>query len=259
MEKSSRILPREDKEVSATVTDYFTNNLGIMVLTNSKVIALEQDDASKRVIFQNDHTEKMIRVDCIVLATGSEPNTDLGLENAKVKYTTTGIKVDKTFQTSAKNIYAIGDCISSDSSTERADYEGNLLAVNIINKTKNTANYTGFARVTNTCPAVVTIGLSEDDLIRRKRKYKKSIVYLKDTPASKIFNVRHGFVKLLTDRSNHMLGGCIVAPHATAMSGEIALAVRHHLTALELASTPSITNDFSYVIKLAAKKLVKKK
>lgn len=259
MEKSSRILPREDKEVSATVTDYFTNNLGIMVLTNSKVIALEQDDASKRVIFQNDHTEKMIRVDCIVLATGSEPNTDLGLENAKVKYTTTGIKVDKTFQTSAKNIYAIGDCISSDSSTERADYEGNLLAANIINKTKNTANYTGFARVTNTCPTVVTIGLSEDDLIRRKRKYKKSIVYLKDTPASKIFNVRHGFVKLLTDRSNHMLGGCIVAPHATAMSGEIALAVRHHLTALELASTPSITNDFSYVIKLAAKKLVKKK
>lgn len=259
MEKSNRILPREDKEVSTTITDYFTNNLGIMVLTSSKVIAIEQDDASKRVIFQNDHTEKMIRVDCIVLATGSEPNTDLGLENAKVKYTAAGIKVDKAFQTSTKSIYAIGDCISSDSSTERADYEGNLLAANIINKTKNTANHTGFARVTNTCPAVVTIGLSEDDLIRRKRKYKKSIVYLKDTPASKIFNVRHGFVKLLTDRSNHMLGGCIVAPHATAMSGEIALAVRHHLAALELASTPSIANDFSCAIKLAAKKLVKKK
>lgn len=259
MEKTNRILPREDKEVSATITDYFTNNLGIMVLTNSKVVALEQDEASKRVIFQNNHTEKMVRVDCIVLATGSEPNTDLGLENAKVKYTTAGIKVDKAFQTSAKNIYAIGDCIGSDSSTERANYEGNLLAANIINKTKNTTNYTGFARVTNTCPTIVTIGLSEDDLIRRKRKYKKSIVYLKDTPASKIFNVRHGFVKLLTDRSNHMLGGCIVAPHATAMSGEIALAVRHHLTALELASTPSIANDFSYAIKLAAKKIVKKK
>lgn len=259
MEASSRLLPREDSEVSAVITDHFTNDLGIMVLPSCKVIALEQDDVSKRVIFQNSRTEKMVRVDCIVFATGSQPNTDLGLENAKVKYTPTGIKIDKYFQTSAKNIYAIGDCTSSDSSTERAEYEGKLLAANIINKTKNSANYTGFTRITNTSPAIVTIGLNETELKRRKRKYKKSIVYLKDLPASKIFNARQGLVKLLVDRNGHILGGTVVAPNAQAMSGEIALAVRHSLTALELASTPHIANDFNYAIKLAAKKLINKK
>lgn len=259
MESSGRLLPREDNETSTTITEHFTNNLGIMVLPNCKVLALEQDDTSKRVIFQNSRTEKMVRVDCIVLATGSQPNTDLGLENAKVKYTPTGIKVDKYFQTSAKNIYAIGDCTSDNSSTERAEYEGKLLASNLVNKTKNTVNYTGFARVTNTAPAIVTLGLSESVLKRRKRKYHKSIVYLKDLPASKIFNLRHGFVKLLTDRNGRILGGTIVAPNAQAMSGEIALAVRHSLTALEIASTPHIANDFSYATKLAAKKLVNKR
>lgn len=260
MEKTSRLLPREDVEVSQTITDYFTNALDIMVLPNCKVIALEQDDSSKRVIFQSDHIEKMVRVDCIVLATGHQPTLDYGLNNTHAKFQKSGgLKVDKSFQTTAKNIYAIGDCINTESSTEHAEYEGKLLASNLINKSKNAINYRGFARVTDTCPSVASIGISENELKRLKRKYKKSIVYLKDTPAGKIFNIQYGFVKLISDRTGHIIGGCIVAPHAQAMIGELALALRHNLTAIEIASTPHITNDLSYAIKLAANKLIKKK
>jgi len=43
------------------------------------------------------------------------------------------------------------------------------------------------------------------------------------------------------------------------MSGEIALAVRHNLTASNLASTPHIANDYSYAIKLATEKLTTNK
>ena len=261
MEKSSRLLPQEDVDVSQTITDYFTDHLGIMVLSSCKVIALEQDDLSKRVVFQSDHTEKMVRVDCIVLATGNQPTIDYGLENAGVKFKKSGeLKVDKSFQTSIKNIYAIGDCIgNNESSTERANYEGSLLASNLINHTKNVANYRGFARVTNTSPAVVTVGLSENELKSQKRKYKKSVINLRDIPAGKIYNLQYGFVKLVADRSNRILGACIVAPDAETLAGEIALVIRHNLTALELASTPHIANNFSYAIKLAAKKFVSKK
>lgn len=260
MESASRILPKEDPETSQALTSYFTDNLGITVLPDCKVVALEQDEASKRVVFQNNHIEKMVRVDCIVLATGSAPTTDYGLENAGVKLAKTGaIKVDKTFQTSAKNIHAVGDCINNSSSTERAEYEGKLLATNIINKTKSSPNYNGFARVIDTSPAIVTLGLTESELKRGKRKYKKSIIYLKDLPACKIYNNYYGFIKLIVDGSNHIIGGTLFAPNAKSMSGEIAVAVRHHLGAIELASTPHIANDYSYAIKLAAKKLIKKK
>jgi len=260
MEKSTRLLPTEDPDASQSITDHFTNDLGIMVLPSCKAIALEQDDLSKRVIFQNSRTEKMVRVDCIVLATGSKPNIDLGLENTNLKFQKSGaIKVDKFFQTSAKNIYAVGDCINTESSTERATYEGRLLAANLINKAKNTVNYKGFARVTTTSPAVVTIGLSETELKRTKRKYKKSVVRFNEFTSGRVHNARYSFIKLLTDRSGHIIGGCIVADHAESMSSEIALAIRHNLTAIELASTPHIANDFSYAIQLAAKKLVAKK
>ncbi|MBR2708796.1 NAD(P)/FAD-dependent oxidoreductase [Candidatus Saccharibacteria bacterium] len=259
METASRILPREDKEVSETISDHFIKDLGVMVLPNCKVVSLEQDQRSKKVIFQNARTEKLVRVDCIVLATGSEPYLDYGLENAGVKYKNTGIKVTKQFQTSTKNIYAIGDCIGEESSTERAEYEGTLLAMNLVNHAKNIANYHGFARVINTSPEVVTVGYNEDDLLKRDRKCKKAIVRISEIPAGAIYNQTFGFVKLIADKTNHIIGATIVAPNATDMAGELSLCIRHGVTALELASTPHATNSYSCLIKLAARKLVEKK
>jgi dihydrolipoamide dehydrogenase len=259
LETAPRLLPREDKEVGTVITDYFTNELGIMVLTGSKAIALEQDSFSKRVIFVNGRSEKMIRTDCIVLATGSIPALDYGLENAGVKYKNSGIVVDRYFETSAKNIYAVGDCLGKDSSTDLADYEGSVLAANLVNKTKNPANYHGFIRHTNTSPAVVTIGLNEDDLTRRDRKYKTAIVPFSEITASKIYDAPHGFVKLIADKANHLLGACIVAPHAELLAPELSLAIRHNLTAVEIASTPHSINNYNYAIKLAAKELLNKK
>ena len=259
LESSERLLPREDQEVGNILTEYFARKLNITVLPNSKVVALEEDKFSKRVIFRHDNSEKMVRVDCIVLATGSQPNLDYGLENAKVKYKNTGIIVNKYFETSAKNIYALGDCIGQESSTDRATQEGLTLSKNLANKTKILINYHGFIRTVKTFPEVATVGMNEDDLLRRDRKYKKSIVKLGEIPASKIDNFDYGFIKLLADRNNHIIGGCIVAPHAELIASEISLAIRHNLTALELASAPHSTNNYSYLIKLAAKQLLAKK
>ena len=257
-ESSERLLPREDKEVGETIADYFTRKLGIMVLPKCKVVALEQDDLSKRVIFRSGKDEKMVRVDCIVLATGSEPNLDYGLENAGVKFKNTGITVDKLYQTSAKNIYAIGDCIGTESSTDRAELDGNLLASNIINKTKNLANYNGVTRIVNTYPTVATVGLNEDDLEKRARKYKKAIIKLEETPASKIYDFDHGFIKILFNRNQQILGATIVAPNAELIASELALAIRHNISIREIASTPHITNSWNYAIKLATKKIYNK-
>ena len=257
-ETAERLLPREDKEAGDTIHDYFAEKLGMTILPNSKVVALEEDEFSKRVIFRHENVEKMVRVDCIVLATGSQPNLDYGLENAGVKYKNTGITVNKFFETSAKNIYAIGDALGEASSTERAHQEGLTLANNIVNRSKTPLNYNGFVRSTKTYPEVVTIGYGEDDLIRRDRKYKKSLVKLSDTTISKVHNLDYGFVKLLADRGGHIIGAVIVAPNAELMASEISVAIRHNLTAIELASTPHVINNYSCLIKKAAKQLLSK-
>lgn len=259
-EMAERILPREDKEVSTVISEYLSTELGVTVLPNCKVVALEQDNLSKRVIFQTGRAEKMVRVDCIVLATGSLPALDCGLENAGVKYQRSGIKINRHFETSAKNVYAIGDCIGGESSSERAEHEGAMLASNIVNKTKNTVNYSGFTRVIDTYPQVATVGLNEDDLLRRDRKYHKATVNLADTMAGKIYNMDYGFVKLLTDRRGyHIIGACIVAPNASLIAEEVALAIRNGLTAAEVASTPHLADSYNYAIRMAAKEILVKK
>ena len=259
LETASRLLPREDQEVGEIITEYFSEELGITVLPNSKVVAIEKDDSVKRVIFRNAENEKMIRTDCIVLATGSIPNLDYGLENADVKYKNSGIITDKYFQTSAKNIFAIGDCLGNESSsTERADYEGFIVATNLINKTKTPVNYRGFIRSTNTCPEIATVGLNEDDLLKRDRVYNKAVVNLDEIPASKIYDFNYGFIKILTSKGGQILGATIVAPNASYLAEEISIALRHNLSLLELASTPHPINKYSYAIKLAAKKLLTK-
>ncbi|MBQ3297068.1 NAD(P)/FAD-dependent oxidoreductase [Candidatus Saccharibacteria bacterium] len=259
LETAERLLPREDREVGDLLAEYFTRKLGITVLPSCKVVALEQDEFSKRVVFRHDNSEKMVRVDCIVLATGSEPSLDYGLENAKVKYQKSGITVNRFFETSAKHIYAIGDCLGNESSTDRAQAEAATLTNNIINKVKTPVNYQGFVRTVDTFPQIATVGFNEDDLLKRDRKYHQSLVKLSDIPVSKIDNFDYGFVKLLADRSSHIIGASIVAPHAELIAAELAVAIRHNLTAIELASIPHSTNSYNYFIKLAAKNLLTKK
>lgn len=258
MERSERLLPREDKEVGEILTEHF-KTLGINVLVSSKVVALEKDEISKRVVFMTEGREKMVRVDEVVIATGYSPVLDYGLENTSATFKKSGITVDKNLQTTARNIFAVGDILGGESSTELASYQGAFLANNLAGKVKMALNYNGFSRRVATYPEIATVGLSEDDLLKRDRRYKKAIVYLSEIPASKIYDFDKGFVKLIADFDNHLIGATVVAPKAEEMIGELALAVRNHLLLSGIASMPHPANSFSEAIEITAKKLVKEK
>ena len=258
MERSPQLLPREDKEVGACIKDYFTNELGIMVITSAKVVALEQDNISKRVIFTTGGQEKFVRVDCIILATGTEPVLDLGLENADVDFKNSGIIVNKHFQTTNKNIFAIGDAIdASNSSTERSKYQASILVSNILHRAKTIANYSGFIRSTNTFPGVATIGLNDHDLLERDRKSRRSVVQLKDCTASKIAEQDYGFIKLIADSNDRIVGATIVAPNATLIAEELAIVIRHRISTANLATAPHPALSYSQAIKTAARKFIR--
>ncbi len=259
LEMTGRILPREDEEVGKTLGEFMAKERGMMVLPDCRVTKLEKDAISRRVIFVNNGRERMVRVDTIVLATGSIPSTDLGLENAGVVYKKSGIVVDKSFQTSTKNIYAIGDCIGGESSTERAEYQANYLSNLLTSRVKTSVNYNGFARTVRTYPEVASVGYNEDDMIKRDRVFFKSTYNLGDTIAGKASVFDKGFVKILVDGNGRIIGGSVVAPNAESLISEIAMAVRYHATILELATLPHPANNYSAAIRLAARELAVKK
>lgn len=257
-ELADRILPREDQEVAEVLEKYFTKKLGMKVLTQARVIAVENSKGVKRVIFMKDGREKSVRVEEVILATGTKPATDLGLENAGVKYGVDGIKVGKSMETSARNIFAVGDVANSSSkisSTEIAAYEAAVAMTASVNRAKGIADYRGFSRITSTHPQVASVGLNEDDCIKRDLKYKTTLVPLSLVPAANIHDFKDGFIKMITNREKKVLGATIVAPDAETVIQEVALAIRMDAKLLDIATTPHSALGWGELVRIAARRL----
>ncbi len=254
-EAEDRLLPKEDPEVSTAMEDIFHKKFQIDILTSSRVIALTQDLQSKQVIFVRDGQEKSVRVDAVVLATSPEPATDLGLENAGVKYAYTGIKVDKTLKTTCGHVWAAGDVIGGESSTEKATYEAKLATMNALKKAGNAANYTGFVRMTNTFPQVAKVGMNEIELGPQGEKRKVSIIPLDTVSAANTNDFREGFVKMSADTKGQILGATIVAPHADLIIQEVSLAIRTGMRVAEIAAAPHVATSWNEAVRIAAREL----
>ena len=256
-ELAGRILPREDEEVGRVLAQYFEDKLHIKILTQSRIVAVANDAGKVKITFLRGGQEKFVRTDAVVLATGSAPNADLGLENAGVEYSKDGIDVNNMLLSSMKHISAAGDCIGGESSPERAAYEGALAASNAFSRQKNLRNYEGFIRLTNTFPSVASVGLNEEDSLRLNLKIKKSVLPLSSVSASNLFDFRSGFVKIIADPKDKLLGATVMCPNAELVIQEVALAVRHKFTITQLASAPHSSSSWSELVHLACRKLKK--
>ena len=261
-ELSARLLPREDEEVGASVSKYLEDSLRVHILTQSRVISVAKSSSELSLSFLRGGLKKTAKFEKCILATGHKPSLDLGLENAGVKYSSDGIKVDDYLQTSMKHIYAAGDCITTDYAcpkpTELSSYEGSLAVSNLFNRQRNLVSRSGFIRTTNLYPTISCVGLTESECLSRNTKYKKSVVCLSDIPASSIEDFYIGFLKLLVDQKNRLIGASLVCPNSELLASELALAVRHSLSATELASSPVTSSSWSELIRLASRNLLKK-
>ena len=254
-EKASRLLPHHDIEVGELMERVLSEQKGVTVLTHSRVISIEKDGLGKRAIISRADTEKIIRVDEVLVAAGRIPTVDMGLENAGIKFTAKGIEVNDFLQTNVKHIYAAGDVIGKGSSTHTALMESHVVANNILHREKINPDYTATPEVIFTNPGIATVGLSEDDCQKRDLPINKAIAPLNIIARSNTSDFRDGFVKIITDKKGVILGATVVAPHAAEIIHELTLAVKFHLTAHDLAITPHAFLSWSEAVRVAAGKL----
>ena len=128
-EKAERLLPKQDSEAGEILARILTEKKGVSVLTQSRVVSIEKEGLSKRVIISRAGIEKSVRVDEVLVAAGRLPNVDLGLENAGVEYTSAGINTNNFLQTNIKHIYAAGDVLGRNGLTHNAILESRANAV----------------------------------------------------------------------------------------------------------------------------------
>lgn len=252
---AARILPREDEEVGRLLAEHFERRHGIRVLTYARAVRVETLEDGKRVTFIQNGREVAVRVETLVLATGTAPATDLDLEKAGVKILNNNIVVTPYLQTSVKHIFAAGDLVGGKSCQEKSEYESALATANLINRTRNAANYDGFSRRVDTNPRVVAIGRQEDDCLREDLYYRKILVDLAETTASNFRPGVRGFVKILVNKQMKILGATVVAREADLLMQELALAMRHGLDIGTIANTPHISTSWAEALRIGARKI----
>ena len=254
-EIASRLLPKLDEEVGTLLETTLREQKGVTTLTQSRVVAVQKDGIGRRVTYSRGGIEKHVRVDEVLVATGRTPAVDLGLENATVTFSPKGIDVNEFLQTNVKHIYAAGDVLGRESTTHTALLESRTAAHNLFSRTPIAPDYQGSPYVIFTHPGIAQVGLTEDDCTRRDLRVSVAVAPLSIVARSNTSDYRDGFVKLITDKKGVLLGATVMAPHAAEIIHELALAVRHHMTAKQLADTPHAFLSWSEAVRIAAEKL----
>ncbi|HEU5187405.1 MAG TPA: NAD(P)/FAD-dependent oxidoreductase [Candidatus Saccharimonadales bacterium] len=250
-----RVLMKEDQEVGELIRKHFEEDRGMAILTNTKVTKVEKEGLAKRVTFQQGSETRTVKVDELLVASGKLANVDIGLENAGVDYTPKGVLVNEFMQTSAKNIYAAGDVAGPFMFTHMAIYQSRLAANNMWHRQKVAADYRAVPRCVFLIPEVASVGLSEDECIKRDMKIKKAIAPVSIIGRANTSNVEEGFVKVITKPDGTLIGASIVSPRAGEMIHELTLAVQLALTAEEVASTIHAFPTWSEAVRVACSKI----
>ena len=223
---------------------------------NSKVIRVNviKDKAVVNYISKETSERKKIEADKVLVAVGRKPYTEgLNLKKVSVKSDNQGrIQVDNKFQTSVKNIYAIGDVIRGPMLAHKAEEEG-IAVAEIIAGQSGHVNYNMIPMAIYTSPEVASVGKTEQQLIEKNIKYKIGKFPFMANPRAKVINETEGFVKILAEeKTDKVLGVHIIGPHAGDMIAEMVLAMEFGASSEDLARTCHAHPTYSEAIKEAA-------
>ena len=251
VDHNDHLLPREDREVGETLGALFGER-GVRVLTRASVVRVERTAGSKLVTIERDHIPEELKVEEILIATGKLPDLDLGLDLAGVSYdASTGVTVDDFLRTTNPAIFAAGDCSGPYRLTHVASYQGRLAVENAFSVEPRRTDYRAIPRCVFTTPEVAAVGLTEGQAREKGVPVtvgRAQIARLERASTTEEFP---GFVKVLADDSQRLVGASIVAPRAGELIHELTLAIAVGATAQQVADVIHAFPTFSEAVQTA--------
>jgi NAD(P)H dehydrogenase (quinone) len=243
-----QVLPGEDADAARVIEDVFKRN-GMTVLSKSRADSVK---ATKTGVIATLSDGRVVEGTHCLMAVGSLPNTeDIGLKEAGVQLTDSGhIRVNRVARTSMPSIYAAGDCSDFLPLASVASMQGRTAVYHAMGDAVYPTELRNVTSNIFTQPEIATVGWSQKQI---EEGLTTGIIYklpLASNPRAKMMGIKDGFVKLFTStRSGTVIGGVIVAPHASELILPVSLAVEHRLTVDQLARAfpvyPSLTGSIT--------------
>lgn len=249
-----RVLPSEDAE-AAEVLEAVLKRRGMTVMNRSRARDVVRE-SDKVTVTLTDGT----RIDgshCLV-AVGSIPNTSgLGLETAGVDVDDAGfVTVDRVSRTTARGVYAAGDCTGVLMLASVAAMQGRTAMWHALGDAVAPLNLKTVASNVFTAPEIATVGWSQQAVDAGEIDALGVMLPLAGNARAKMQGVHDGFVKLFCrPGTGIVVGGVVVAPRASELIHAVSLAVEGRLTVDQLAHAFTVYPSMSGSVAEAARRL----
>ncbi len=249
------ITPGMDREISKEFEKILSKQ-GIKFKLNCKVTGVKSSGIKSVVELENNNTKSKEKLECdkVLVSVGRKPYTEgLNLSKIGIKKDNKGrIEVNKNFQTSVNNIFAIGDVIKGPMLAHKSEEEG-IAVAEILAGQSGHVNYDVIPGVIYTSPEVATVGKTEEELKKNKINYKVGKFPFLANSRAKVNNETEGFVKILADsKTDKVLGVHIIGPHCGDMIAEMGLAMEFGASSEDIARTCHAHPTHTEAIKEAA-------
>ncbi|MGY2873939.1 NAD(P)H dehydrogenase (quinone) [Marmoricola sp. URHA0025 HA25] len=249
-----RVLPGEDADAAEVLQQVLTRR-GMTVLSKSRMESVTRtgDEVTVRLTDGRSVTGSH----CL-LALGSVPNTTgVGLEEAGVRLDDGGyVVVDRVSRTTARGVYAAGDCTGVLMLASVAAMQGRIAMWHFLGDAVAPLDLKKVSSNVFTAPEIATVGWSQQAVDNGEIDAEVVRLELAGNARAKMQGVRDGFVKLFARPGTGIIvGGVVVGPRASELIHPVSVAVAESLTADQLAQAFTVYPSNSGSIAEAARRL----
>lgn len=231
-----RIMPLEDEEVSKAMERAFRKmRAAVLTSTTVKSVAVAADGGCD-VVIEGKKGEETLHADVVLSAVGIKSNIEgIGLEELGVAVERDKVQVDAFYRTNVPGIYAIGDIVPGPALAHVASAEGICCVEAICGLDPEPVDYTTVPSCVFTHPEVASVGMTEQQARDRGIDCKVGRFPFTASGKATAGGDRDGFVKLLFDEQERLIGAHFVGASVTDMLGEPTLARKLGVTAHALS------------------------
>ena len=252
LDRASRLVPKEDIDVCEEISNIF-NRTNIETIFNGMVSKMTEQSGKITLHYKDKSGDHRLSGSHLLIAVGRAPSSsDLGLEALGINLTKKGyIEVNEHFETSIKNIYALGDVAGSPPFTHMAYHDAHL----IYNHVYEAGSESNKERLAPYCifidPQLARIGLNEQQAQEKQISYKVGKFWMKHGGRPLETDEKDGFFKVLVDPHTKKIlgatilsmdGGEILAVIQMAMLGGISYEIIKNLPIAHPTLAESLNN-----------------
>ncbi|MDA2936400.1 mercury(II) reductase [Patescibacteria group bacterium AH-259-L05] len=260
LQRGISIFPHSEKELTARLAEILLKE-GITIKANVEIKSARKKANKKVISYTIDGVQEEVSADEILLAAGKTPNTQgLGLDVVDVEIDKRqAVVVNRNFQTSNKQIFAVGDVTNSPLRLETtAGREGTLAAENALKNTTLSIDYNVVPYAIFTDPQLAGVGFTEEQQMKQMGTCACRTVSFADVPKAIIMHRTEGLIKMaIHPQTKQIMGVHILAPNAGELIAEAMVLVKNKNTIDDVVNSLPMFPTLSEAIKIVALSFVK--